>query len=260
VTTSSFDVAQFAALRAANGGSLGAPLSAVFETGSTNDDAFTAAKDGAPHGALFVSDVQTHGRGRRGHAWVSPPGVNLTFSMLLKPIMEAERVSVLSLVVGLAVRAAAARRVSSSVSIKWPNDVLVERKKLAGILVESRLSGAKVDAVVIGVGINVGMRDLPAEIAPIATSLALLGDPAPSREAMLAAFLAEFESRYAAFTNSGLGALLTELRDHDALDGERLKVGDVTGVGAGIAEDGALVLRTDSGALVPVSSGTVERV
>ena len=145
-------------------------------------------------------------------------------------------------------------------SIKWPNDVLVDRKKLAGILVESRLSGAKVDAVVIGVGINVGMRDLPPEIAPIATSLALLGALAPSREAMLAAFLAEFESRLAAFTKSGLGPLLGELRDHDALAGERLKVGDVVGVGAGIAEDGGLVLRTDSGTLARVSSGTVERV
>ena len=91
VTASSFDVAQFAALHAANGGLLGAPLSVVFETGSTNDDAFTAAKDGAPHGALFVADVQTRGRGRRGHTRVSPPGVNLTFSLLLKPTPEAER-------------------------------------------------------------------------------------------------------------------------------------------------------------------------
>lgn len=179
--------------------------------------------------------------------------------MVLRPAISAPRVSTLTFVVGLAVRAVAARRVTSSVSVKWPNDVVVGRKKLAGILVESRLSGAKVEAVVVGVGFNVHMRDMPPDIAEIATSLFLLGDETSSREAVLAELLFELETRLDAFSRAGLTPLLTELQAHDALMGERLVVGSSRGVGAGIDADGALLVRTDGGAILSVTSGTVER-
>jgi BirA family transcriptional regulator, biotin operon repressor / biotin---[acetyl-CoA-carboxylase] ligase len=257
--TGTFDVTAFCRLREALGFQLGPPITTVAETGSTNDDALAAVRAGAPHGATFVADAQTSGRGRRGHTWTSPPGENLTFSVLLRPALPPERMSALSLVVGLAVRAVAARRVKPTISIKWPNDVVVGRKKLAGILVESRLSGPLVEAVVVGVGINVHMRELPEAIAEVATSLALLGDPAPSREAVLAEFLSELTPRLDAFVASGLGPLLSELRAHDALLDERVTVGDWSGVGAGIDEDGALLIRDDAGVVHAVTSGTVQR-
>lgn len=255
----SFDVTAFHRLRDALGFQLGTPLTATAETGSTNDDALAAVRAGVPHGATFVADAQTSGRGRRGHTWTSPPGENLTFSLLLRPNLPPERVSALALVAGLAVRAVAARRVTSRVDIKWPNDVIVGRKKLAGVLVESRLSGSKVEAVVVGVGINVHMRDLPEPIAEVATSLALLGDAAPSSEAVLAEFLSELTPRLDTFVTDGLGPLLAELREHDALLDERVTVGDASGSGAGIDEDGALLVRDDEGVVRRVTSGTVER-
>ncbi|HEX4339887.1 MAG TPA: biotin--[acetyl-CoA-carboxylase] ligase [Polyangiaceae bacterium] len=255
-----FDAALFEARRSALGARFGAPLTTLRETGSTNDDAFVAAKNGAPHGAVFVADAQKSGRGRRGSTWTSPPGENLTFSVLLRPSLPAERVSVIALVAGLAVRAAAAARVPEPVLIKWPNDVLSCERKLAGILVESRLSGADVEAVVVGVGVNAAMRDLPADIASIATSLALLGDPSPRREPLLAELLAGFEERLGRFERAGLQALLVELNEHDGLRGKSLKVGDVKGEGCGIGAEGALLLRDAAGVVHRVTSGTVERL
>jgi len=254
-----FDVATFQSRRASLGFRLGESLVTAAETGSTNDDAFAAARAGATHGAVFVAAAQWSGRGRRGSAWTSPAGENLTFSVLLRPALPAERISAIALVAGMAARAAAAARVSDAVAIKWPNDVLVGEKKLAGILVESRVSGAEVEAVVVGVGMNVSMTTLPEEIAAVATSLALLGDPAPNREALLADILAGFERRFEAFARGGLASLLSELRQHDALLGKMLAVGDVRGEGAGIGVDGALLIRDARGIVHEVTSGTVER-
>lgn len=255
-----FDAARFTALREARGLSLGAPLRALEETGSTNDDAFAAARDGAPHGALFVAESQTEGRGRRGHTWTSPPSSNLTFSLLLRPRIPAERVALLALVAGLAVRAVVASRVQAPALVKWPNDVVVERRKVCGILVESRLSGAVVDAVVVGIGLNVHMEELPPELERIATSLALLGARGQSREALLVEILAELEARLGRFVSSGLASLVGELRAHDALVGEPIAVSGVRGTGAGIDEDGCLLIRDAAGAVHAVNSGTVERL
>jgi BirA family biotin operon repressor/biotin-[acetyl-CoA-carboxylase] ligase len=254
-----FDAALFLRLQAERGISLGEPLTAVSETGSTNDDAFAAARDGAPHGALFVADSQTHGRGRRGHSWTSPPSSNLTFSLLLRPRIPAERVALLSLVAGLAVREAVAARVGAAIAVKWPNDVVVGRRKVSGILVESRMSGSAVEAVVVGIGLNVHMEALPPEISEIATSLALLGAHGESREALLVTILAELEARLGRFVSLGLAPLVGELRAHDALFGEGVVVSGVRGEGAGIDEDGSLLIRDAAGAVHKVNSGTVER-
>src|ERR1700753_2810320 len=113
---------------------LGEPLTTVAETDSTNDDALAAADEGAPHGATFVADAQRKARGRRGSELNSPAGENLTFSVLLRPDVAADKVSAIALVAGLAVRDAAAARVQETVVIKWANDVLVEDQKLAGNL------------------------------------------------------------------------------------------------------------------------------
>jgi BirA family biotin operon repressor/biotin-[acetyl-CoA-carboxylase] ligase len=254
-----FDAALFQKLRGERGVSLGAPLTSAFETGSTNDDAFAAARDGAPHGALFVADSQTRGRGRRGHTWTSPPSSNLTFSLLLRPLIPAERVALLALVAGLAVRATVAARVGANVAVKWPNDVVVGRRKVSGILVESRMSGSSVEAVVVGVGLNVHMEALPQELEQIATSLSLLGARGESREALLVAVLAELEARLGRFVSLGLSPLVGELRAHDALLDEGIVVSGVRGAGAGIDEDGSLLIRDAAGVVHKVNSGTVER-
>ena len=181
-----FDLALFEAECRARGLGLGRPASWLDETESSNDDALAAARGGAAHGALFGAESQTRGRGRRGSQWVSAPGEGLWFSVLLRPALSAELVSGLSLCAGLAVRAALAKRVAPSVGVKWPNDVLAGTGKLAGILVESQLTGPRVNSVVVGIGINVAQTAFPDALSSIATSLARLGSGPQSRELLLA--------------------------------------------------------------------------
>lgn len=256
----SFDRAKFSQLKSARGVRLGEPLSAVAETGSTNDDAMEAARNGANHGALFVADAQTAGRGRRGARWASPPGENLLFSVVLRPELSLQRSGTLTLAVGLAVREVAAARVTAAVQVKWPNDVLARGKKLAGILLESQLDAGRVSAIVVGVGMNVGMREPPEDIATIATSLSLLGDTRATREEVLVELLAALERRIAVHQQDGLRPVLAELRSHDALFGRRVRVDQVEGECAGIADDGSLIVRTDEGVERRLHSGGVELV
>lgn len=254
---SSFVATRFFEALAERGGVLGRPLTAFATTESTNDDALGAARAGAPHGAVFVADRQTRGRGRRGHLWSSEPGLDLTFSVVLRPELPLERVTALPLLAGLAVRAAAAARVRAAVGIKWPNDVVSGGRKLAGILSESVLDAGRVAAVVIGIGVNVGAREFPEEIASSATSLFALGATRLEREELLADVLAEFAPRLAVHERSGLDELMSELARYDALRDARVNVESVSGVARGIDRAGALLIEDANGTLHSIIAGTV---
>src|SRR5690606_34486832 len=149
---SGFDTARFERLRRERSLVLGAPLTHSATTGSTNDDALAAARAGAPHGATFVADHQSAGRGRRGRTWLAPAGECLLFSVVLKLPFELESLPILSLVAGLSTRAALAHHLESQpgrpgamgapgVGVKWPNDVWVRDAKIAGVLVEAQMNG-----------------------------------------------------------------------------------------------------------------------
>jgi BirA family transcriptional regulator, biotin operon repressor / biotin---[acetyl-CoA-carboxylase] ligase len=256
------------------GGRLGSPLSIEAETESTNDDAKHGAKGGAPHGATWLAETQTRGRGRQGRVWTSPRGENLLFSVLLRLSCPPQRVPPIALVAGLAVRDAVARALGddAGVLVKWPNDVLVrsprDRKlrKVAGVLVESALSGSKVESVVVGIGINVHTRELPEEIAELATSIARerdtrlgLGDP-PSRVAILADVLATLDHDVEHVAHKGLGLVHGRLARHDALAGQAVVVEgvDLRGTACGIDPEGRLLLRDEEGVVHHVSSGEVK--
>lgn len=276
------DLARVAELVAAIGGRIGRPLSVAEETESTNDDAKRGAREGAPHGAVWVADAQTKGRGRQGRAWISPPGENLMFSVLLRLSCPLERAPPIALAAGLAVRDAVARALrggpparpedaDDGVLVKWPNDVLVRgpsgrARKIAGVLVESALSGGRVEHVVVGVGVNVHTRELPPEIAEIATSLALerqargaAGD-APDRAAILADVLSSLDHDVEHVAHKGLGLLHGRLTRHDALAGAPVEVdgADVRGIACGVDPDGRLLVRRDDGVVVRVSSGEIK--
>ena len=253
-----FDGARFERLRAQRKLRLGAPLSAARTTGSTNDDALEAAARGVPSGAIFVADTQTRGRGRRGRHWISPPGENLTFSLLLRPDKPPTELGCLPLVVGLAVRAAVARRTPATVGVKWPNDVYASGRKIAGVLVESHIQGVRLDAIAVGVGVNVGTVTFPRELADSATSLAALGNEALDRETVLVDVLEEFEARLWTFESGERTTLLTELRAHDLLLGRAIAADGLEGTARGIAEDGALLLETPDRRVHSITSGTVE--
>jgi BirA family biotin operon repressor/biotin-[acetyl-CoA-carboxylase] ligase len=253
-----FDLVRFEALRAERGLTLGKPASFVDETGSTNDDALAAARGGAPHGALFGAETQSRGRGRRGSEWHSQPGAGLWFSVVLRPRLAAEDAPALSLCAGLSVRKAVSAHTSDQVLVKWPNDVLAGGRKIAGVLIESQVSGSKLGSVVVGIGLNVEQRAFPAELSNIATSLALLGALERERERLLADVLGAFEERLRSLELGGLSSISAELCQHDALLAKRVRIGEQEGTGAGFDARGRLLLRTDHGAVEAVSSGHVE--
>jgi BirA family biotin operon repressor/biotin-[acetyl-CoA-carboxylase] ligase len=238
---------------------LGLPLTVLPVATSTNDLGLEAARSGAEHGSAFVAEEQTHGRGRQGHGWISRPGENLTFSLLLRMRMAPHRAGGITLVAGLAVREAVAARVAEPVSVKWPNDVMCQKKKLGGILVESLARGRELAAIVVGIGINVA-PELPSELADSATSLGLLAARELGREQLLVDVLAALEPRLRRFQASGLGELLGELGVHDALRGERVRAGELEGRARGIDATGAFVIVSDDGREHLVRSGSVDRV
>jgi BirA family biotin operon repressor/biotin-[acetyl-CoA-carboxylase] ligase len=237
---------------------LGRPLMYQPVTGSTNDDALLAARSGAPHGSVFIADEQTAGRGRRGHTWLAAPGENLLFSVLLRPKLELSHTSALTLAVGLALRDAVLPLIAVAPELKWPNDLLVGGKKLAGVLVESQLQGAQLQAVVVGVGLNVATREFPAEIAATATSLALLGAARLEREALLFDLLDAIAVRLIAYQSTGVAGILADLNAADALRGKRVRVEGAVGIGRGLDEQGRLLIENDAHETHAILSGSVE--
>jgi BirA family biotin operon repressor/biotin-[acetyl-CoA-carboxylase] ligase len=257
-----FDVARARELVARRGLGLGEPLYFAAVTASTNDDALAAARNGAPHGATFVADLQTAGRGRRGARWTAVDRDDLTFSVLLHLALDPSSGAALTLAVGLAVRDACARRVAPAATVKWPNDVWVNDEKLAGILVESTLAAGRPSAVVVGIGINVLTRTFPNDLAHPATSLALLHAGDLGRAELLVDVLDELERRVTAFEREGgLGPTRDEFVRHDALVGRLVQIDDGRrGIAEGIDVNGALLLRTDDDDVERVTAGTVTLV
>lgn len=251
------DPVRIAALLASRGSGWGGPARWVASTPSTQDDARQAAAQGAPEGAVFVADAQTRGRGRQGRAWVTPPGSALLASVVLRPGLDAPRLPPLALVVGLAVRDAAARRVpGAAVAIKWPNDVLIEGRKLAGVLVEASIRGTRVEAAIAGFGLNVREASLPPDIAARATCLERHGATDLDAPSLLVDILVGLESRLRLFVRDGLAPLLPELRAFDAARGRRVSGLDGSGVASGIDDEGHLLVQTDHG-VIAVGAGEV---
>jgi BirA family biotin operon repressor/biotin-[acetyl-CoA-carboxylase] ligase len=261
------DLAGVPALVAARGLRLGAPLYVMDETGSTNDDAKAGARAGAPHGAVWAAESQSRGRGRQGRTWLSPRGESLLFSVLVRLSCPPARVPPLSLVCGLAVRDAVARALGDEgdrALVKWPNDVVIARadgsyRKVAGILVESALSGARVEHVVVGIGVNVHTRAFPAELEPIATSIAREAREEPDRAALHVDVLEGLERDLEPAAHRGLVQVHARLNAHDALCGREVASDDgrAQGIAEGIDQDGRLVVRRSDGAIVKAASGEV---
>ncbi len=225
-------------------------------TGSTNDDVRDAAAGGAPSGHVIVADTQERGRGAHGRVWSSPPGDDLYFSILERRTLDGTRLPWLTLAVGLAVREAlSAYTPDARCTCKWPNDVLVDDRKCAGILVESSSMGSRVGPFVVGVGIDVNRATFPPELEGNATSLRLTADRRFDREHVLGTALRAIEDRVNLLHAGGHDALRATLRDHLAWVGERVVIDGHRGTLLGVDDDGALLL--DTGARVV--SGTLRR-
>lgn len=255
------DLLDVAAQVAQRGLVFGNALTFAATTHSTNDDAKRGAKQGAPHGAVWLADHQDAGRGRQGRSWTSPPGENVLFSLLVRGSFSPRRTPLAALVAGLAARHAVASVLpSQAVLVKWPNDVQValpvQRRKIAGVLVEAQSRGAMLDSLVIGIGINVHIRQFPAELAERATSVALAGGT-PDRARLVVELLGYFERHLERVLAHGLGPLHAELARYDALLGQHVESEAGSGLAEGIDEEGRLLVRDSAGNIHAWSFGEV---
>lgn len=240
-------------------GVYGRSLSIVRETGSTNDDARSAAEAGAVRGHVVVADAQRSGRGARGSVWSSPGGRDLYVSIVERIDLSPRAMSVLTLAVGLGVRDACVSLLGEGVevSVKWPNDVRIAGKKCAGILVESSSVGERIGPIVIGIGLDVNRDAWPDELAEIATSLRAVKGAELDRAAALVALLGRVEARVDQLSAEGPEAIVAALRPHLAWVGERVRVEATEGVLEGIDDEGVLLVRGGDGVSARVRSGTL---
>ncbi|HEY5640145.1 MAG TPA: biotin--[acetyl-CoA-carboxylase] ligase [Dehalococcoidia bacterium] len=234
---------------------IGCRINYLATTPSTMDVARGEAANGAPHGAVVIAEEQTAGRGRFGRRWVSPAGKNLYLTLVLRP--AAGRLRALSMMVPLAVCRAVEAVTPLRPVIKWPNDVLVGERKLAGVLIEGESSGAELTFALAGIGINVNDPIDDAEIAGIATSLLReLGEEVP-RERVLAALLNELADAYYAppeDVRSGWRSRIATL-GHTV----RLTFRDETyeGTAEDVDDEGSLILRLADGGRRTFEAGEV---
>lgn len=231
-------------------------------TGSTNDDAREAAMRGAPRGHVVVADAQERGRGSHGRSWSSPAGVDLYLSIVERVTLEPAAIATVTLAVGLGVTDAIttlAPVLAPRVRVKWPNDAWIDRKKTAGVLVESSSSGAVQGPILVGIGLGVNRTAWPDELAGQATSLlgaARTIDPAHApfdRDEVLAVLLGSVERAVDALVREGPPATVRRLSERLAMRGEEVVVDDVRGTLVGLDDRGALRLDTVLGERVVLS-------
>lgn len=171
-------------------------------TDSTNLRAKELGREGT-HGTLILAERQTAGRGRRGRTWESDEEENVYMSLYLRPEFSPEKVAMLTLVMAYSVEEVLRRKWKIEAQIKWPNDLVLNKKKICGILTEMTMEGRKIQSVVIGVGINLGNQEFPEELKESATSIWMETGKHISREDLVDEIMAEFEQQYEAFCSAG---------------------------------------------------------
>jgi BirA family biotin operon repressor/biotin-[acetyl-CoA-carboxylase] ligase len=251
--------------------SVGQKLIYLPETGSTNDEARRLAQVGAPDGLVVVTDYQTAGRGRLGRHWLAPAGSSLLLSVILRPSLAPYEIQQLTMICSLAIADAVESQTGLRVGLKWPNDLLLGRGKVGGILTEIGLVADRVDYAIVGVGLNVNIapEQLPSDLLMQATSLSQVVGRSVARLPLLCALLEAVEARYLAL-QAGLSPyeewarrlvtlgqpvmvsapLSRPAREQELVDG-------LEGVAEGVDVDGALLVRLADGRLERVVAGDV---
>lgn len=232
------------------------------ETDSTNIRIKQLAETGAPQGTLAVADTQTAGRGRRGRGWDSPAGSSISMSILLRPAFNPSQAPMLTLVMAYSVAQGIRNCTGLDVQIKWPNDIVLNGRKIVGILTEMSTEIDYINHVVIGIGINVNMESFPEEIAKTATSLRIETGQIVKRAPVIAAIMKEFEKNYDEFTKhknlsylkEAYDALLVNCGRTVCILGERESY---EAIALGINERGELLIRKEDGTEEAVYAGEV---
>ncbi|MGB2600858.1 MAG: biotin--[acetyl-CoA-carboxylase] ligase [Candidatus Omnitrophota bacterium] len=226
---------------------------------STNNRAYELAEAGEPEGTVVIAESQTHGKGRIGRKWVSPKGTGIYMSLIVRPDVETDEIPTITLIAAAGIISALKKSCGLDAKMKWPNDVLVNDKKLCGILTEIKAQPDQVEFLVLGIGINV---NTPAsKLPPEGTSVKIECGRSMDRLELTRSVLTEFESDYLKFNKEGFAALRKECMDCSATLGKKVNVMEhhrsTKGMAIDIDEKGALIIKTDSGQKKRIFSGDV---
>lgn len=229
---------------------------------STNAEVRRRAEEGEDNGLLVVADGQTLGKGRRGRSWESPKGTNLYFSMLLKPDFAPDKASMITLVAAYSVATVIRKTTGLDAKIKWPNDIVVGKKKVCGILTEMSMERDYIHHVVVGIGINVNEENYSIELEQMATSLKKEMGNLVLRANLLCDILSQFEKDYLTFfAAESLKPFVEEYNRMLVNKGALVKVldpkGEFSGIAGGISEDGRLNVFKENGQIEAVYAGEV---
>ncbi len=229
---------------------IGRRLLSVAEAVSTNASAFRLAEEGAEEGTALIADFQSGGKGRMGRVWASPRGVNLYCSIILRPEIKPVAAPQLTFLSAVAVARTIERLSDLKPRIKWPNDILIDGKKVAGLLNEMSAETDKVNFVVLGIGVNINMRaeQFPADLRHPATSIFIETGKTVSRSSFARVLLEELDELYLEFIKEGYAPVRKEWLEKSMLAGALVTVSDNgssrSGRVRGIDESGALILET----------------
>ena len=233
------------------------------ETGSTNDVVEKLARDGVAEGVVVFAETQTKGRGRLGRKWVSPPRKGLWFSVLLRPELRPAAVTQLTVAAATALTRAIRKQTELQPQVKWPNDILIKGRKIAGVLTELSAELDRVKHVILGIGVDVNLTasDLPPEVRKLATSMRIESGRTYRRADLAAAILTELDRDYSRIREGDFGGIAEEWGRQCATLGQQVRIETGGRVLEGRAEaldqDGALLLRTDHGHLERIIGGDV---
>lgn len=232
------------------------------ETTSTNEEAKLLAEDGRGQGALVVAENQTEGKGRKGRSWYTDGRNSVAFSLILRPDFGMDKVRMIPMVMSIAIADVLTKLTDLDVKIKWPNDIIINGKKVAGILTELGTRNEKIDHVIVGVGINLNQKLMPEDIADKATSLFMEKGERYSRADVIVAVMEFFEYYYDIFVSSGdISDMVAVYESYLVNKDKEVKIhdpnGDYEGVATGINDFGELIVQRDDGKYIRISSGEV---
>ncbi len=228
--------------------------------GSTNTIAFELAQKGEPEGTVIIAKTQTQGRGRGGLNWHSPAG-GIWMSLILRPQLTLEALLPLGLAIIVALARAVEKVTDLKTLIKWPNDLIINNKKVVGVLLESRSSTDRPEFVILGIGLNVNQTVFPVELGGTATSLLIEKKEKVSRGQIVLTLFQELDTVYPTFLKNGLSSFLAEINDRFSLRNKTVRVESageiIEGIALEIISDGSLPIKKDDGSVIPVLFGSI---
>ena len=229
---------------------------------STNTKLTELAREGADHGTVVVADSQTAGKGRRGRTWESPAGENIYMSVLLRPTFDASLAPMLTLCMAYSVAKVLEAKGFEDVKIKWPNDLVINGKKVCGILTEMQMNGSQIESVIVGVGINVNVQAFPEELISKATSLYLEGKRKINQEELIKEVVEEFFSVYGQFCEEkDLSFIQDKYNELLINKGKEVRVlepeNEYTAYAKGISRTGELLVVMEDGTEKEIYAGEV---